>query len=112
MTVRRSLSPMRRLKVFEDAGGACHICGLKIRVGEPWDVEHVIPLALGGEDMEANMRPAHKLCHNVKTIADASSWSKAKRMKASYLGIKKRSTFPCARGGKFKQKIGGRVVLR
>lgn len=108
MTNRRKLSVMRRLKVFEDAGGACHICGLKVCVGEPWDVEHVIPLALGGEDTAANMRPAHKLCHSVKTVADASSWSKAKRVKAKSLGIRK-AGWPKS---KWKRKINGETVLR
>jgi 5-methylcytosine-specific restriction endonuclease McrA len=93
MTARRSLSPMQRLKVFEAASGRCHLCEQRIQVGQPWDVEHVRPLALGGDDDAANMRPAHKSCHATKTKADAASWSKAKRIKAKLLGIKKPSTF-------------------
>lgn len=89
MTARRSLSPLQRLKVFEAAGGRCHLCELRIQVGQPWDVEHVRPLALLGDDDQSNMRPAHKDCHATKTKADAASWSKAKRMKARHLGIKK-----------------------
>lgn len=108
MTNRRKLSVMRRLKVFEDAGGTCHICELKVRSGEGWDVEHVIPLALGGEDTAANMRPAHKDCHADKTKADAASWSKAKRVKAKSLGIRK-AGWPKS---KWKRKISGETVLR
>lgn len=93
MTSRRSLSPLQRLKVFEAAGGVCHLCELRIQVGQPWDVEHVRPLALLGDDDAANMRPAHKDCHATKTKADAASWSKAKRMKAKHLGIKKPGGF-------------------
>ena len=93
MTARRSLSPMQRLKVFEAAGGRCHLCELRIQVGQPWDVEHVRPLALLGDDDQSNMRPAHKDCHAIKTKADAASWSKAKRMKAKHLGIKKPGGF-------------------
>lgn len=94
MTTRRSLSPLQRLKVFEAAGGRCHLCEMRIQVGQPWDVEHVRPLALDGADNAANMRPAHKDCHATKTKADAASWSKAKRMKARHIGIKKPSRFP------------------
>ena len=108
MTSRKPLSPMRKLALFERECGVCHICGLKIRVGELWDVEHVIPLALLGEDTEANMKPAHRLCHQVKTVADASSWSKAKRMAAKHVGIKKQSKWQT----KFKKKVNGEVVLR
>ena len=93
MPSRRSLSPLQRLKVFEAAGGRCHLCELRIQVGDKWDVEHVRPLALDGADDAANMRPAHKDCHATKTKADAAAWSKAKRMKAKHLRIKKPSAW-------------------
>lgn len=85
MTDRRSLSPMRKLRIFEDAGGICHICGTKI-FGKGWEAEHVIPLALGGVDDDSNLRPAHKACHGDKTKADNASWSKAKRIRAKHVG--------------------------
>lgn len=85
MTERRRLSPTRRLKVFEDANGRCHICGQKI-FGKAWEVEHVIPIALGGADDESNMRPAHEDCHAGKTKADNARWSKAKRTRAKHVG--------------------------
>jgi 5-methylcytosine-specific restriction protein A len=94
MTARRPLSPMRRLRVFEAAGGLCHLCGLRIQVGEKWEVEHRRALALGGEDDDANLSPAHKSCHAEKTTDDLARTAKAKRMKAKHLGIRKRSTFP------------------
>ena len=93
MTARRKISPMQRLKVFEAAGGRCHLCDRRIQVGQPWDVEHVRPLALLGDDDQSNMRPAHKDCHATKTKADAASWSKAKRCAAKHNGIRKPSTW-------------------
>jgi 5-methylcytosine-specific restriction endonuclease McrA len=112
VTSRRSLSPLQRLKVFEAAAGRCHLCDQRIQVGDKWDVEHVRPLALGGADDAANMRPAHKDCHKDKTKADAASWSKAKRMKAKLLGAKKPSRMPGSRDSRFKRKMNGEVVLR
>ena len=112
MTARRSLSPMQRLKVFEAAKGVCHLCEQRIQVGQPWEVEHVRPLALGGADDESNMRPAHKACHAGKTKADAASWSKAKRCAVKHNGIKKPSRMPGSRDSRFKRKMNGEVVLR
>ena len=108
MTKRKPRSAMFRLKVFEAAGGACHICERKIQSGEGWEVEHVIPLALGGEDTEANMRPAHKDCHGRKTRADNASWTKAKRVRAKHLGIRKPSKWQT----KFRRKMDGTVEIR
>ena len=108
MTKRASLSPMRKLRIFEAAGSRCHICGLKIQ--GKWDVEHVIPLALGGADDETNMAPAHKACHAPKTAEDVAAIARAKRRKARHLGIRKRSSFPKAPpNSHWDWKLGRRV---
>ncbi len=112
MTKRRSLSPMRRLAVFEKAGGLCHICSTRIFPSDPWEVEHIIPLALGGADEPKNMGPAHKVCHAFKTSVNAGEIARAKRRKAKHIGIKKPGTFPGGRQSKWKRKMDGSVVLR
>jgi len=106
MTSRRSISPMRRLAIFERAGGRCHICGQKIQVGERWDVEHPIPIALGGADDDTNMAPAHSQCHAPKTADDVASISRAKRRKAKHVGIKKVSSFHRPAGFRFDWSQG------
>jgi 5-methylcytosine-specific restriction protein A len=108
MTDRRSLSPTKRVALFEQHRGVCHICEQRIQVGQPWDVEHVIPLALNGADDASNMRPAHKACHGEKTKADAASWSKAKRVRAKHIGAKRPSGFQ----SKYRKRMDGTVVLR
>lgn len=112
MTARKAISDAKRLRVWEAHKGVCHICECKVWPGEDWEVEHVIPLALGGADDETNMRPAHVDCHAGKTRSDNKSWSKAKRIAKKIAGIKKRSTFACARTSKWKAKVGGGAVLR
>ena len=107
MTARKPLSPMRKLALFEREAGRCHICEQKI-FGKEWDVEHVIPLALGGADDESNMKPAHRLCHAPKTVDDVRRIAKAKRMAAKHVGIRKQSKWQT----KFKKKMNGEVVLR
>lgn len=113
-TPRKPMSPMRKLRIFEAHGGICILCGLKIHGGrgEKWIVEHVRALVLGGEDTDANCGPAHETCRRVKDKADIASASKAKRMKAKHLGIKRRSTFPCGRNTPFKKRMDGSVVRR
>lgn len=89
---RRSLSRKARLLLFLDAGGLCHICGGLIRPGDAWEVEHVIPLAQGGEDGGDNLRPAHIKCHRTKTSRDVADTARAKRREAAHLGIRKTRT--------------------
>lgn len=98
---------MRKLAVFEDAKGICHICGFRIQAGQKWDVEHVRPIGLLGADDETNMAPAHRICHAPKTAEDVAAIARAKRRKANHIGIKKRGW-----QSKWKKKVSGDVVLR
>lgn len=90
--MRRSLSTKARVALFQAADGLCHICTGRIAVGEAWEVEHVIPLAQGGEDGGDNLRPAHVKCHRDKTAKDAADTARAKRREAAHLGIRKTRT--------------------
>jgi 5-methylcytosine-specific restriction protein A len=103
----------RRAALFLAHAGVCHICGGKIN-GEGWDVEHVIPLAMGGDDDEANCAPAHLKCHRAKTATDKGHIAKAARMQLRAMGIKRQPRNPI-RGGKgdtIKRKINGTVERR
>ena len=91
---RRALSTKARVALFQRHGGVCHICGGKIAAREAWELEHVIPLALGGDDAPANLRPAHVKCHRGKTAKDAGDTAKAKRREADHIG----ATAPSPRG--------------
>ena len=76
-----------RLRVFERAGGICHISGRKIAAGEAWDLEHVKPLCMGGEHRESNFAPALQAPHREKTATEISAKAKADRIRAKHLGI-------------------------
>lgn len=106
---RARLSTSARVRVFEAAGGVCHLCGGKIHIGEGWDVSHEIPLALGGLDAAKNMLPAHRKCHRRHTAdVDIPDIAKAKRREAKYIGAKqKRLWHPTLR-----KKLNGEVVPR
>ena len=111
--MRRSISTRERVALFQAADGICHICSGKITVGEAWEVEHIIPLALGGDDHGANLQPAHVKCHRTKSAQDATNTARAKRREAKQLGAKvSRTPLPCGRNSKFKKTMSGKVILR
>ena len=53
--------------VFESHGGCCGVCGELIE-GD-YHIDHVIPLARGGEHSYANSQPAHPLCNIKKGVS-------------------------------------------
>lgn len=57
-------------QVLDLYGSLCHLCGLPIDLLAPrranatgLHIDHVIPIAKGGSDTLANVRPAHGLCN-------------------------------------------------
>lgn len=89
-TRRKSMSPSRRLRIWEAHGGKCCLCSAKIDGSrEKWTVEHIRALGLGGEDKDDNCAPAHETCRREKDKADVAMIAKAKAMKRVHIGIKK-----------------------
>jgi 5-methylcytosine-specific restriction enzyme A len=112
MTARR-MTPLRRARVFDTHGGTCHLCGLKIAVGEAWEVEHIIALEISGDDSDGNLAPAHVACHRAKTSEDAGLIAKARRVHAKHIGAHRpKSTLPGSRASRWKRKINGTTVRR
>lgn len=110
---RRRRTPKQRLAILEACGEICHICGNKIDgAKERWEIEHIIPLALGGEDGGGNLAPAHVACHREKTSADAGDIAKANRVRAKHNGARPPSQFPGSKGTRWKKKLDGTVVRR
>lgn len=109
MAARKRLSTADRVRVFQAAGGVCHLCHGRIHVGEAWDVSHEIPLALLGADDETNMRPAHRKCHRVHTATvDAPDIAKAKRREAKHVGAKEKKPWHPT----LRKRMNGEVVPR
>lgn len=110
-TRRRSMSPTRRLRIWEAHSGKCCICHQPIDgTREPWIVEHVRALALGGADEDSNCGPAHAYCAEAKTHdQDMPAITKAKRQKMKALGIRKLSSL---RHPTLKKCLDGRVIDR
>jgi len=114
---RRRISGRERLSIFTSNNGACHICGAMIDGGrEAWEVEHVIPLEMGGDEDKGsdNLKPAHIKCHISKTATDAKHIAKGKRQTQRTLGIKRqpRQIVPGSKASIWKKKLDGTVVKR
>lgn len=76
-----------RLRVFAAYGGRCYLSKRLIRPGEAWELEHIKPLHLDGENRESNMAPALVDAHRRKTAAEMTAKAKADRIRAKHLGI-------------------------
>ena len=59
-----TIENVSRAVVYERDGGRCHICGKK--VGKRWHLDHLIPLARGGEHSYKNVAVSHPKCNMSK----------------------------------------------
>ena len=90
---RRKWTTLQRAGIFLSHGGKCYICGDKIDgVKSGFDLDHEIPLELGGDDTEENMRPICRPCHKIKTAKDVAKIAKAKRIEAKHIGARNPAT--------------------
>ena len=120
-TPRRSMTPARRKRIFLAHGGVCGFCHEKIAAGEPFEIDHEVPLALGGSDNDGNCYPIHVRCHEIKTfglkrpgrqrVSDFSAIAKVKRLRAKRLGLAPQKPSRL-RDPYFKRKVDGTVVPR
>jgi CRISPR/Cas system Type II protein with McrA/HNH and RuvC-like nuclease domain len=77
---RPSMTKARRVRIFIKEEGRCYLCRDKIKIGELFEVEHVIPWALSQDDSDDNLKVAHTICHRqLKTGDDVKRIAKAKR---------------------------------
>jgi RNA-directed DNA polymerase len=63
--------PSRIIRLLKKQQGRCWECGLFFRYGELMEVDHIIPLAIGGKDVFHNLQLLHRHCHDQKTVRDS-----------------------------------------
>jgi len=83
-----AIPPRVRLRIFEAHGGICHISGRKITPADPWDCDHIIALANGGEHRESNLAPALRDKHREKTAEDVALKAKGAAIRARHRGLR------------------------
>lgn len=96
----RAMTPARRARILARHNGCCAYPECAETVG--LELDHTIPLALGGRDADDNLRPLCGPHHKAKTALDVKLIAKAKRA-----GLNHRGEFPPA-----KQKIRNRGFER
>jgi RNA-directed DNA polymerase len=64
--------PRRVAKLLNWQKGRCAACGLYFGLGDLPEVDHAIPLAMGGRDGYGNWQLVHAHCHDDKTARDGS----------------------------------------
>lgn len=83
--------PRVRLRNFEQHGGMCHLCSLKIQVGQKWQTDHVVALINRGKNDELNLAPAHDDCHKAKSADDVAEKASVSAKRKKHLGMKRPS---------------------
>lgn len=111
---RRPRSRKERARLFELHGGICHLCEGRIGVGEAWELEHVIPLEISGDESDGNVKPAHEKCHKRKTPKDAADIAKAKRRQDKHSGAWKPTSrpIPGSKRSGWKRRMDGTIERR
>ena len=108
-----AISPSAKLRIVERQRDRCILCTREFSAKLRPEFDHEIPLALGGEHRERNLRALCGDCHGTKTKADANAIGRARRIAKDRLGIKaQKKPFPGGKGSKWKRKMDGTVVLR
>ncbi len=73
-----------KAKLLQIQKGQCPRCGLYFRDGDLLEVDHSIPLALGGKDALSNKWVYHRHCHDEKTAEDLATIARYKAMGINY----------------------------
>lgn len=77
-----------KLRIYDRAGGVCHICKLPIKSTETWHADHVHAIIAGGPNRESNLAPAHAHCNMAKAKVETKEKSVVAKKRRAHLGIK------------------------
>ena len=83
----RKMTPARRKRLLEAAGGVCARLGCEVTEG--LELDHIIPLELSGDDSDAAFEPLCPAHHKAKTRLDVKMIAKARRIRKRLSGEKK-----------------------
>ena len=73
MEKRKRLSQQERQAVLQKTGWCCAYCGVVLGL-DGFQVDHVVPLRLGGKDEIENMLPACRSCNHYKRGNSLEGW--------------------------------------
>lgn len=97
----------------QDGRCAGELCGRPFSAALKPEFDHRVAIINGGANRESNIQALCPFCHAPKSKRDVALKAKNDAVLKKHLGlVSKRSSFPTARSGKWKSKIGGGVVRR
>lgn len=111
--IRRRISTTERTRIWERFNRTCQMCFQPTGMRDV-DFDHHIPLEIGGDDTEANLRPLCRPCHRLKTNGDLTDIARAKRRHARHHGLKAPSPrpIPGSRASGLRKRMDGTVERR
>ena len=74
---RKKMTKGRRKRILKKRGHKCYICEA---TDVPLELDHQVPLFLGGPDEDFNIRPLCEACHKRKTVAENRIRGKINRL--------------------------------
>ena len=93
--MRKSLTIRQKVELFDLHEGLCWRCGQPIMVSEEWELGHCDKAYwLGGSELA----PEHKHCNREDGKKQTKLAAKTIRVRANYLGVKKRYKFNWKKG--------------
>lgn len=101
-TPRKSMHKSRRARLADLNGCRCAIKGCDDP--GPYELDHVIALALGGSEEDRNLRLLCVEHHKAKTVNDAKIIAKCKRIEAHHTGTAPPSPTPLKSGRGFPKR--------
>lgn len=120
-TPRKQFSPARRMRVLGNQGWWCANCGVRLADGRTriillsFEIDHRLPLELGGSNDDANLEALCVPCHHLKTAADVARIAKARRIRRKEAGEtrpKRPITGRNLSDSRLRRKMSGEVVPR
>lgn len=119
MAKRREFSRKVRREAIERANGHCEnkACRAALKPGEA-EIDHILPLEMGGESVIANAQVLCRVCHKGKTATDIRAIRKSDRARDKNSGaVKPKGTIPARGFGpkkdrKEKQALAPRRLYR
>jgi 5-methylcytosine-specific restriction protein A len=99
-------------RICRKADDRCRQCQRPIAGKLRAEMDHIVPLILGGLHRESNLQLLCNECHSAKSKLDVRLKAKVARVHKKHLGIRKPSRFPGSRDSRWKKRMDGSVVRR
>lgn len=99
-----------KIAAFQRSNGHCECgCGVKIIAGDGPEYDHIIEVALGGDNSLENCRVLRRRCHEKKTAERRPALDKSRRIYENRIKVRPRKSkpLPGSKASGWKHKMTG-----